>query len=99
MGCRTNRGRGAKKLEETVELMAYYTKKGDMEQVTKLDTRFQVIYDACKSRVLQNTLKTSLDIKARLTSLKVPKRAYQRWRSINRYSMHLKVTSQRRERG
>ncbi len=69
-----------KKLEETVELMAYYTKKGDMEQVTKLDTRFhEVIYDACKSRVLQNTLKNLLRYvkKARLTSLKVPKRAYQ----------------------
>src|SRR5690606_18798893 len=69
-----------KKLEETVELMAYYTKKGEMEQVTKLDTRFhEVIYDACKSRVLQNTLKNLLRYikKARLTSLKVPKRAYQ----------------------
>lgn len=69
-----------KKLEETVELMEYYTEKGDMEQVTKLDTRFhEIIYDACKSRVLQNTLKNLLRYvkKARLTSLKVPKRAYQ----------------------
>lgn len=69
-----------KELEEIVELMEYYTKKGDMEQVTKLDTRFHdVIYDACQSKVLKNTLRNLLRYirKARLTSLRVPKRAYQ----------------------
>lgn len=69
-----------KELEEIVELMEYYTEKGDMEQVTKLDTQFHdVIYDACKSRVLKNTLRNLLRYirKARLTSLRVPRRAYQ----------------------
>src|SRR5699024_9740560 len=69
-----------KELEEAVELMGYYTDKGDMEQVTKLDTRFhEVIYDSCRSKVLKNTLKNLLQYvkKARLTSLRVPKRAYQ----------------------
>lgn len=69
-----------KELEETVGLMEYYTDKGDMEQVTKLDTRFHdIIYDACKSKVLKNTLKNLLRYikKARLSSLKVPKRAHQ----------------------
>ena len=68
-----------KELEEIVELMEYYTAKGDMEQVTKLDTRFHdVIYDASKSKVLKNTLKNLLRYikKARLSSLKVPKRAH-----------------------
>lgn len=69
-----------KELEEIVELMEYYTEKGDMEQVTKLDTQFHdVIYDACQSKVLKNTLRNLLRYirKARLTSLRVPKRAYQ----------------------
>lgn len=67
-------------LEEIVELMEYYTVKGDMEQVTKLDTRFHdVIYDACNSKVLKNTLRNLLRYirRARLSSLRVPKRAHQ----------------------
>ena len=69
-----------KELEEIVELMEYYTIKGDMEQVTKLDTTFHDgIYDACNSNVLKNTLRNLLRYirKARLSSLRVPKRAHQ----------------------
>lgn len=67
-----------KELEEIVELMDYYTKKDDYEQLAQLDTRFHdVIYDSCRSKVLKNTLSDLLRYveRARLGSLKVPKRA------------------------
>lgn len=67
-----------KELEEIVELMEYYTRKKDFEQLAKLDTRFHdVIYDACKSKVLRHTLSSLHHYiqKARLHSLKVPHRA------------------------
>ena len=69
---------GLKKLEEIVELMEYYTGRGDMEQVTKLDTQFHdVIYDACRSRILKQTLGNLMRNihRVRLGSLKIPNRA------------------------
>jgi len=67
-----------KELQEVVELMEYYTRKEDYEQLAKLDTRFHdIIYDACKSKVLRHTLSSFHHYvqKARLGSLKVPHRA------------------------
>jgi DNA-binding GntR family transcriptional regulator len=67
-----------KELEEIVELMEYYTRKKDYEEIAKLDTKFHdVIYDACKSKVLRHTLSSLHHYiqKARLYSLKVPHRA------------------------
>lgn len=69
---------GLKQLEEIVELMEYYTGKNDMEKVTKLDTQFHdVIYNACKSKVLKHTLSHLMQHvqRARLDSLKTPHRA------------------------
>lgn len=44
-------------LKDIYELMEFYTKKGDIEQVAKLNTRFhEVIFKATKSGVLQNIL-------------------------------------------
>lgn len=65
-------------LEETVELMEYYTRKNDLEQVSRLDTRFHdLIYSSCKSKFIKHTLSSLLKYvwRARLGSLKVPKRA------------------------
>jgi len=69
-----------KELEEIVELMGYYTKKNDFEQLTQLDTRFHgVIYEACDSKVLKHLLDNLLRYveQARRGSLKVPMRAHQ----------------------
>ncbi len=69
-----------KELEEIVELMEYYTKKNDFEQLTQLDTRFHgVIYEACASKVLKHLLDNLLRYveRARRGSLKVPMRANQ----------------------
>lgn len=71
---------GLKELEEIVELMEYYTKKSDFEQLTQLDTRFHgVIYEACASKVLKHLLDNLLRYveRARRGSLKVPMRAHQ----------------------
>lgn len=67
-----------KELEEIVELMDYYTRKNDFDQLTQLDTRFHgVIYDACDSKVLKHMLDNLLRYveRARRGSLKVPMRA------------------------
>lgn len=67
-----------KELEEIVELMEYYTRKEDYEEIAKLDTRFHdLIYESCKSKVLKHILSSYIHYvqRARLFSLKVPKRA------------------------
>ncbi len=69
-----------RELEETAELMEYYTKKGDLAQVSKLDAKFHaLIYASCKSKVLRHTLSTIMRYvqQARLGSLRVPTRAKQ----------------------
>ncbi len=72
--------RNLKELEEIVELMGYYTRKNDYDQLTQLDTRFHgVIYEACDSKVLKHLLDNLLRYveRARRGSLKVPMRAHQ----------------------
>lgn len=67
-------------LEETAELMVYYTKKKDYQQLAKYDARFHsLIYDSCQSKVLRHILRSLMRYiqHARLGSLKVPKRAEQ----------------------
>jgi DNA-binding GntR family transcriptional regulator len=69
---------GLKALEEIIELMEYYTKKNDFDQLTQLDTRFHgELYDSCGSKVLKHTLGNLLRYvqRARRGSLKVPSRA------------------------
>lgn len=47
-----------KELEETYELMEFYTKKEDIENIEKLNTQFhQIIYEAASSNVLLHILK------------------------------------------
>lgn len=67
-----------KTLQETQELMDYYTKKSDFEQIAKLDTKFHdTIYAASKSKMLKIMLSSFHHYvqKARLISLKVSGRA------------------------
>lgn len=67
-----------KKLQEIVELMDYYTRKSDFEQLAKLDTEFHdIIYKACKSKVMQHILSSFHHYvqRERLGSLRVPHRA------------------------
>ena len=65
-------------LKDKFELMEFYTKKGDIEQVAKLNTMFhEVIFNATKSSVLKHIL-TDFQYYvqwARYASLKVPGRA------------------------
>ncbi|HHV79905.1 MAG TPA: GntR family transcriptional regulator [Firmicutes bacterium] len=64
-------------LKELVELMEFYTERGDVEQITKLDTMFhQKILEASNSRPLQRMLSTFIDYVqlARSESLRVPGR-------------------------
>lgn len=47
-----------KELQEVYELMEFYTNKGDIENIEKLNTKFhQIIYEASKSNVLLHILK------------------------------------------
>lgn len=47
-----------KELQETYELMEFYTNKGDIENIEKLNTRFhEIIYEASKSNMLLHILK------------------------------------------
>jgi DNA-binding GntR family transcriptional regulator len=66
-------------LKNLFELMEFYTSKGDIEQVAKLNTEFhEVIFRATKSGVLQHIL-TDFQYYvqwARYKSLKSPGRAY-----------------------
>lgn len=67
-----------RRLEETAELMEYYTRKGNMEQLERLDAQFHsLISEACKSRVLRHILSTLMCYvqQARLGALKTPDRA------------------------
>ncbi len=67
-----------KNLQEIQELMDYYTKKRDFEQVAKLDTKFHdTIYEASKSKILRIMLSSFHHYvrRARLNSLQVPGRA------------------------
>ncbi|MGI6112624.1 MAG: GntR family transcriptional regulator [Mahellales bacterium] len=67
-----------KNLQEIQELMDYYTKKKDFEQVAILDTKFHdTIYEASKSKILRIMLSSFHHYvrRARLNSLQVPGRA------------------------
>jgi DNA-binding GntR family transcriptional regulator len=69
-----------KELEEAYELMEFYTNKGDIDQIAKLNTRFhEVIYLASKSNVLRQILTDfQFYVKwARLESLSSPGRKEQ----------------------
>lgn len=45
-------------LQEVYDLMEFYTPRGDIEQLAKLNTRFhEIIYSATKSNILNQTLK------------------------------------------
>ena len=45
-------------LQEVYELMEFYTPRGDIEQLAKLNTKFhEIIYSATKSNILNQTLK------------------------------------------
>ena len=47
------------RLRDIVELQEYYASKKDFEQVLSLDSRFHdVLYDACRSRILCHVLET-----------------------------------------
>jgi DNA-binding GntR family transcriptional regulator len=67
-----------KELQDKFELMEFYTPKGDMEQVAKLNTEFhEIIFRATKSGVIQHIL-TDFQYYvqwARYESLKSPGRA------------------------
>lgn len=74
-----------KKLKETYELEEFYTKKADIEQLIKLDTKFhEILYKACKSIPLIHTLSTFHHYlqKARASNMKIP------GRSLNTLSEH-----------
>ena len=69
---------GIRELKDNFELMEFYTAKGDIEQVAKLNTSFHdIIFSATKSSVLQHIL-TDFQYYvqwARYKSLKAPGRA------------------------
>lgn len=47
-----------KELQEVYELMEFYTQKGDINQIAKLNTRFhEIIFNATKSNILKHILK------------------------------------------
>ncbi len=65
-------------LKEAVELEEFYTAKNDNSHLLKFDTRFHdIIYKACKSRMLMHTLSTFHHYvqKAREVSMSSPERA------------------------
>lgn len=65
------------KLEETVELMAFYTARNDVNQLSRLDGEFhELIYKACNSRMLRQTLGMLHQnaLQARQSSLNMPAR-------------------------
>jgi len=67
-------------LREIVELQEFYTAKNDVEQVTRLDTKFhELILNACKSKPLKHALSgfVAYAQRARVASLKVPGRIKQ----------------------
>ena len=59
-------------LEETLELMEFYTSKNDLDRVAKLDTKFhEIVYRAAKSKPLWQILMNFHDLaqKARTSSI------------------------------
>ncbi len=83
------------KLYEIVELMEFYTKKNDSENLARLDTNFhKTIYDACKSKHLNRMftcLHSNMQL-ARQISLKKPERAEQ---SLSEHKMILEAIERR----
>jgi DNA-binding GntR family transcriptional regulator len=66
-----------RQLKETVELQEFYASKNDVDQVTRLDTRFhELILNACKSKPLRHALGgfVAYAQRARVVSLNVPGR-------------------------
>lgn len=64
-------------LQETFELMEFYTQKNDIDQIAKLNTRFhEIIFNATKSSILKHILKDfQFYVKwARHESLSIPGR-------------------------
>lgn len=67
-----------RQLEETAELMEYYTRRSDYRQLSRLDAKFHdLIYTAGRSKVMRHTLSTLMRYvqQARLGSYKMPDRA------------------------
>jgi len=65
-------------LQESVELLEFYTGKNDMQHLQKFDSRFhEIIYDACKSNPLKKTLSSFHHYikNARALSFQTPGRA------------------------
>ncbi|SHM16747.1 DNA-binding transcriptional regulator, GntR family [Caldanaerovirga acetigignens] len=67
-----------KELKDVVDLMEFYTKRGEIDKVSELDTRFHdIIFKACKSRPLESVLTNFHHFiqRARLVSIKSGGRA------------------------
>jgi len=65
-------------LQESVDLLEFYTNRNDMQHLQQFDSRFhEIIYDACKSRPLKHTLTNFHHFikKARTFSFNTPGRA------------------------
>lgn len=68
---------GLAKLKELIELMEFYTERGDVEQMSRLDAMFHLkILEASHSRPLERVLSSFIDYVqlARAASLSVPGR-------------------------
>ncbi|NLG85889.1 MAG: GntR family transcriptional regulator [Firmicutes bacterium] len=68
-----------KKMKEILDLQEFYTAKGDVEQVTSLDTEFhRLLLEASRSKSLRYALGSMLDYveQARFRSLRVPGRIH-----------------------
>lgn len=66
-----------KEMQKIIDLMDFYSQKGDMDELAELDNRFhQIIYEASGSKILNLTLGNLHQYVqiARLESLKVPNR-------------------------
>ncbi|ADL08922.1 GntR family transcriptional regulator [Thermosediminibacter oceani] len=67
-----------KELKDVLDLMEFYTGKGEIDKVSELDTRFHdIIFRACKSRPLESVLTNFHHFiqRARLVSIKSSGRA------------------------
>ncbi len=67
-----------KELKDTLDLMEFYTEKGNVEKVSEMDSRFHdVIFRACNSRSLESVLTSFHHFiqRARLVSVKANGRA------------------------
>ncbi|HOB19261.1 MAG TPA: GntR family transcriptional regulator [Candidatus Atribacteria bacterium] len=67
-------------LEETFELMSFYTRKKDYQQLGKYDARFHnLLFDSCQSKVLRHILRMLMRYveHARIGSFRVSERAEQ----------------------